>query len=69
MTMCRRIGRTEADAHALLTVFRVRGLVVTNAVRERILAENDPAQLERWLERAILAASVDEVFDDATRAA
>ena len=65
----RRIGRTEEAALALLTVFRVRGLVVTNAVRERILAENDPARLERWHERAILAASVDEVFDDATRAA
>jgi hypothetical protein len=65
----RRIGRAEEAAHALLTVFRVRGLVVPSAVRERILAEQDPAQLERWLERAILAASVDEVFDDATRAA
>lgn len=65
----RRIGRTEADAQAVLTVFRVRGLVVSSAARERILAEQDPAQLERWLERAILAASVDEVFDDATRAA
>ncbi len=50
-------GRTE---EAVLTVFRVRGLVVPDAVRERILAEKDPAQLERWLERAILAGSVDE---------
>jgi hypothetical protein len=68
-TDARRIGRTEADAQAVLTVFRVRGIVVPDAVRERILAERDPAQLERWHERAILAASVDEVFDEASRAA
>jgi hypothetical protein len=65
----RRIGRTEADAQAVLTVFRVRGIVVPDAMRERILAEKDPAQLERWHERAILAVSVAEVFDEATRAA
>jgi hypothetical protein len=65
----RRIGRTEEAAQAVLTVFRVRGLNVPDAVRERILAEKDPTQLERWLERAILAASVDEVFDEASRAA
>src|SRR5580704_11366685 len=68
-TDARRIGRTEADAQAVLTVFRVRGIVVPDVVRERILDERDPAQLERWLERAILAVSVDEVFDDASRAA
>jgi hypothetical protein len=68
-TDARRIGRTEEAAHAVLTVLRVRGLVVPDAVRERILAEKDPTQLERWHERAILAASVGEVFDEASRAA
>jgi hypothetical protein len=57
------------SAQAVLTVFRVRGIVVPDAMRERILAEKDPAQLERWLERAILAVSVAEVFDEASRAA
>lgn len=37
-----------------------------DAVRERILAEKDPARLERWHERAIVAASVDEVVDELT---
>jgi hypothetical protein len=72
-TDARRIGRTEGRteeaAHAVLTVLRVRGIVVPDAIRERILAEKDPAQLERWLERAILAVSVAEVFDEASRAA
>jgi hypothetical protein len=38
-------------------------------VRERIVAEKDPARIERWLERAILAASAAEVFDEPNRAA
>jgi hypothetical protein len=67
--MGRAEGRAEEAAQAVLTVFRVRGIVVPDAVRERIFAEKDPAQLERWLERAILAASATEVFDEPGRAA
>ena len=54
----------ETRAHDVLTVLRVRGIAVPDAARERILAAKDPAQLERWHERAILAVSVAEVFDD-----
>ncbi len=61
-------GRTEGEATArardVLTVLRVRGIPVPDAARERILAERDPAKLERWHERSILAASVAEVMDD-----
>ncbi len=57
-------GRTEGVAGALLTVLRVRGITVPDAVRERILAEKDPAVIERWLERAIVAASIAEVLDE-----
>ena len=35
-----------------------------HAARERILTEKDPVRLERWLERAILTASVAEVIDE-----
>jgi len=34
------------------------------ASRERILTEQDPARLERCVERAIVAASIAEVLDD-----
>ena len=54
----------EEAARAVLTALRVRGMVVPDVARERILAEKDPERLERWLERAILAASVAEVMDD-----
>lgn len=65
----RRIGATEARASDVLTVLRVRGIVLSSEDRERILAEKDPVRLERWLERAIVAASLAEVFDDESRAA
>ncbi len=57
-------GRTEEAARALLTVLRVRGLAVPEAVRERILAQKDPERLERWLEKAAVAASVTAVIDE-----
>jgi hypothetical protein len=62
------LGRAEAEARGwargLLIVLRVRGILVPDAVRERILTEKDPARIERWVERAVVAASVAEVLDD-----
>jgi hypothetical protein len=57
-------GRTEEAARSLLTVFRVRGFAMPDAARERILAQKDPERLERWLEKAIVAASVAAVLDE-----
>ncbi|WP_437302283.1 hypothetical protein [Sorangium sp. So ce388] len=59
----RNEGRAEEAARAVLTALRVRGIAVPDAARERILAEKDPETLERWLERAIVAASLAEVLD------
>lgn len=57
-------GRTEEAARNLLAVLRVRGIAVPDAVRERILTQKDPERLERWLEKAAVAASVTEVIDE-----
>jgi hypothetical protein len=57
-------GRTEGEARALLTVLRGRGIPVPDAARERILAEKDPARLERWLEKAGTSAAVAEMLDE-----
>jgi hypothetical protein len=62
-------GEAKGEARALLTVLRVRGIVVPDAARERTLAERDPERLERWVERAMVAASVAEGIDDPSRAA
>ncbi len=57
-------GRVEEAARAVLTALRVRGIAVPEAALERIVAQKEPETLERWLERAIVAASLAEVLDD-----
>ncbi|WP_437621949.1 hypothetical protein [Sorangium sp. So ce1151] len=56
-------GRAEEAARAVLIALRGRGIDVPDVARERILAEKDPETLERWLERAVVAASLAEVLD------
>jgi hypothetical protein len=57
-------GRVEEAARNLLTVLRARGIAVPDAARERILAEKEPARLERWIEKAVIAASLAELLDE-----
>ncbi|HEX3131142.1 MAG TPA: hypothetical protein VH394_27650 [Thermoanaerobaculia bacterium] len=58
-------GRAEEAARNLLIVLRVRGIAVPDSVRERILTQKDPEQLEQWLERAAVASSLAAVLDEA----
>jgi hypothetical protein len=37
---------------------------VPDGLRERILAEKEPEQLERWLEKAAIAASAAAVLEE-----
>lgn len=55
-------GRAEGEAKALLKILRARGLAIDAAAEARILATRDLALLDRWLERALVASSVDEVL-------
>ncbi|MFT3776120.1 MAG: hypothetical protein QM820_63060 [Minicystis sp.] len=57
-------GRTQEAARNLLTVLRVRGIAVPDAIRERILAQKDALLLERWLEKAAVATALAEVIDE-----
>jgi hypothetical protein len=57
-------GRIETRSDSVLTVLRIRGIVVSDAARERILAQKDLEQLKRWLEKACVATSIQEVLDD-----
>jgi hypothetical protein len=54
----------EAQAKAVLTVLRVRGIAVPEAVRARIMAQHDLRLLERWHEKAIVATTLADVIDD-----
>ena len=56
--------RTEQAARAVLIVLRARGLAVSDAEREHILAQRDPERLQRWLEKAVVASSVTSVLDE-----
>lgn len=57
-------GRIEAAARVVLLVLQARGVTVPAAVRERILAQKDRGQLERWLQKAAVASSLAEVMDE-----
>jgi hypothetical protein len=58
-------ARAEARADDVLTVLRVRGIALPDAARDRILVEKDVAQLKRWLEKAAVASSIEEVIGSA----
>ena len=60
----RTAGIAAGQANAVLTVLHVRGIAVPDAERERILAQRDPEQLTRWLEKAAVAYSLREVLGD-----
>ena len=57
-------GRVEGVARSVLAVLQARGIVVPDAVRDRILAEKEPERLERWLDKAAVAASLGAVLDE-----
>lgn len=58
----REEGRVRGIAEALLRMLAARGLEVAEAHRERILTCQDPEQLDRWIDRAARAESVDELL-------
>jgi hypothetical protein len=59
-----RRGEKRAAAAAVLAVLASRGLEVPSRVRTAIEASTDLAELRRFLQRAITAASADEVVDE-----
>ena len=56
-------GRTQRAAEDILDVLEVRGIDVPEGVRERITGCGDSETLRRWHRRAVIAATVDEIFD------
>jgi hypothetical protein len=57
-------ARAEGRADALLMLLQVRGIIVPDGVRERILAQGDLAQMKRWIEKATVASTIADVIDD-----
>ncbi|WP_129668766.1 hypothetical protein [Phytoactinopolyspora endophytica] len=59
----RKEGRKEGEALFVLRVLQRRGLDVSHDARQRIISGADDATLEKWLDRALTAESVQELFD------
>lgn len=57
-------GRAEEARSLLLKVLAARSLPVSPDVRARIDGEPDLARLESWLETAVIAATIGDVFRD-----
>jgi hypothetical protein len=58
-------GKLEATAVAVLAVLEARGLEISEAVRNKIDVSEDLDELSLWLRRAVVAGSVDDLFDEA----
>ena len=56
-------GISQGIAESILALLSERGLVVDLPIRERILAEHDPAQLRRWLIAATQVQEATRLFD------
>ena len=54
-------GEARGEGQAVLTVLDARGVPVSPAVREQILACADLARLESWLRRAVTAGTAEDV--------
>jgi hypothetical protein len=54
-------GKVKGTAEAILKVLEARGVAVSQAQREEILRCSDLARLSRWVVRASLATSAEEV--------
>ncbi len=59
----REEGLQEGEREALFEVLAARGLSVEEQARQRILACLEPAQLKRWLRKAVSVRSTEELFE------
>ena len=55
-------GELKGRAEALLTLLSARGLRVSKKDRHAILAVGEAAKLDRWIQRAVKATSVEQVL-------
>ncbi len=57
-------GRAEGEAKGILLVLEVRGIPVSDTVRERITTCTDLDRLDTWLERARTVTRAEDLFDE-----
>jgi hypothetical protein len=57
-------GRAEGEAKGILSVLEVRGIPVTDSVRERIISCTDLDRMDTWLERSRTVERAEDLFDE-----
>ncbi|MBX3232020.1 MAG: hypothetical protein KF837_32135 [Labilithrix sp.] len=57
----RAAGKADGEATAVLTVLDARGIAVSAEQKERILGCSDVALLDRWIRKAVIVASAEEI--------
>ncbi|MER6015121.1 hypothetical protein [Streptomyces bluensis] len=57
-------GRLQGRIEDILVVLEARGFDVPDEIRDRVTSCDDPDLLRRWLTRAAVAPSVEEIFAD-----
>jgi hypothetical protein len=55
-------GRATEKATDVIAVLEARGLTLSDAQRQRIVATTDLDLLGRWLPRAVTASTVEDLF-------
>ncbi len=55
-------GKALGKAQSLLKMFRLRGWTTPADVEARVLACQDEAQVDLWIDRVLAVGSLDEVF-------
>lgn len=58
----KKLGEKRGEAEALLRVLAARGFPVSAATRKRVLACDDKHTLDRWIDRAVTATALKDVF-------
>ncbi|MEU6337949.1 hypothetical protein ABZ839_26645 [Streptomyces cellulosae] len=61
-------GRAEGKAEAILHALRVRGIAVSDEVRERITTCTDLDTLTTWFDRSLTVSKAEDLFADETPA-
>jgi hypothetical protein len=61
-------GRVESRAEDVLLILGARGIEITDATRGKVTTCDDPELLRRWLLRAAIVTTSDEIFGEATPA-
>ncbi|MFJ4202683.1 hypothetical protein ACIP2Y_24055 [Streptomyces sviceus] len=55
-------GKAEGEAKGILSVLEVRGIPVTDSVRERITSCTDLDRMDAWLERSRTVERAEDLF-------